>query len=194
MVGALVLTFAVLDPGAQTRSMSPKCEHRTRCVQSKQAAHTALLSSAGGCKRVAARASSTRSPSPTRQQVSRPPSPSPGLSRDPSQPRTRTKTDPSLLPTPRAGFVSGIYPGLSASILRQMTYSLTRFGVYDTLKERFSVGLAPGETLPAWKMAVAASIAGGLGGIAGNPADVVLVRMTGDGTRAAKDRLNYKHW
>lgn len=48
--------------------------------------------------------------------------------------------------------------------------------------------------LPAWKMAVAASVAGGLGGIAGNPADVILVRMTSDGGKAIQDRLLYKNW
>jgi len=99
--------------------------------------------------------------------------------------------DPACLVS---GFVNGVYPGLSASIFRQMTYSLTRFGVYDALKEKFSQGLAPGESLPPWKLAVAASIAGGLGGVAGNPADVVLVRMTGDGNRPPAQRLNYKHW
>ncbi len=29
----------------------------------------------------------------------------------------------------------GLYVGLSASLLRQMTYSVTRFGAYDKLKE-----------------------------------------------------------
>ena len=89
------------------------------------------------------------------------------------------------------GFRRGAYAGLSASILRQMTYSLTRFGVYDALKERMST---PGQALPAWKMAVAASIAGGLGGIAGNPADVVLVRMTSDANRPAAEQLKYRNW
>ncbi|GAA6060636.1 hypothetical protein JCM10212_006387 [Sporobolomyces blumeae] len=88
------------------------------------------------------------------------------------------------------GIRRGAYAGLSASILRQMTYSLTRFGVYDELKKRLSV---PGEALPAWKMAFAASIAGGLGGFAGNPADVVLVRMTADAAKPKELRLGYKH-
>ncbi|KAK4703850.1 hypothetical protein P7C70_g2364, partial [Phenoliferia sp. Uapishka_3] len=74
-----------------------------------------------------------------------------------------------------------------------MTYSLTRFGIYDALKSRLSVNLREGEVLPAWKMALAASIAGGLGGIAGNPADVVLVRMTGDANREVAKRLNYRN-
>lgn len=73
-----------------------------------------------------------------------------------------------------------------------MTYSLTRFGVYDALKQKLT---RPGEaSLPAWKMALAASVAGGLGGIAGNPADVVLVRMTSDGNKPPEKQLRYKHW
>ncbi|KDE08607.1 hypothetical protein MVLG_01069 [Microbotryum lychnidis-dioicae p1A1 Lamole] len=89
------------------------------------------------------------------------------------------------------GIRRGAYAGLSASILRQMTYSLTRFGVYDALKEAMTT---PAElTLPAWKMAIAASVAGGLGGVAGNPADIVLVRMTSDATRPAAQRLGYRN-
>lgn len=40
---------------------------------------------------------------------------------------------------------------------------------------------------------LAGGIAGGLGGIAGNPADVLLVRMTTDEVRPPKDRFNYKN-
>lgn len=29
----------------------------------------------------------------------------------------------------------GLYPGLSASIFRQMTYSITRFGAYEAFKD-----------------------------------------------------------
>lgn len=113
------------------------------------------------------------------------------------QARRSVPLSPSLffLLTPlRPGLRRGAYAGLSASILRQMTYSLTRFGVYDALKARLSADLHPGEQLPAWKMALAASVAGGLGGIAGNPADVILVRMTGDANRKVGERLGYKHW
>ena len=35
--------------------------------------------------------------------------------------------------------------------------------------------------MPAWQMALAGCVAGGVGGIAGNPADIVLVRMIADG-------------
>lgn len=95
------------------------------------------------------------------------------------------------LPAP-AGFRRGAYAGLSASIMRQMTYSLTRFGVYDALKARLTAPDDP-KPLPAWKMALAASVAGGLGGIAGNPADVILVRMTSDANKPVEKQLKYRH-
>jgi len=78
--------------------------------------------------------------------------------------------------------------------MRQMTYSLTRFGVYDELKKRLAARHAPGATLPAWELGLAASAAGGLGGLAGNPADVILVRMTADAAKPVEQRLGYKHW
>jgi len=36
------------------------------------------------------------------------------------------------------GFL-GLYSGLSASLLRQVTYSTTRFGIYEELKSDFNV-------------------------------------------------------
>ena len=93
-----------------------------------------------------------------------------------------------------AGIRRGAYAGLSASILRQMTYSVTRFGVYDELKKRLQARHPAGAPLPVWEMAAAASVAGGLGGLAGNPADVVLVRMTADAGKPVEQRLGYKHW
>lgn len=38
---------------------------------------------------------------------------------------------------------------------------MVRFGVYDTLKEKLG---KEGKGIPAWKLAIAASIAGGAGG------------------------------
>lgn len=59
-----------------------------------------------------------------------------------------------------------LYVGLSASILRQMSYSLVRLGSYEKMKARISQDGHPS----AVRLLVAASIAGGLGGISGNPA------------------------
>jgi dicarboxylate transporter 10 len=64
--------------------------------------------------------------------------------------------------------ISSIYVGITASIMRQMSYSLVRLGVYESLKQRLTEG---GQRKPeAWRLIVAAGVAGGLGGIAGNPA------------------------
>lgn len=84
----------------------------------------------------------------------------------------------------------GLYSGLSASLLRQMTYSTIRFGVYEELKNRISRdGAQPG--LP---MLVALSTTSGLiGGVCGNVADVVNVRMQHDPALPKAERRNYKH-
>ncbi|KAH9850664.1 dicarboxylic acid transporter [Lenzites betulinus] len=86
------------------------------------------------------------------------------------------------------GFRS-LYTGLSASILRQMTYSLVRLGAYEKMKAALSKdGPAPGSHLLA-----AAMVAGALGGLAGNPADILLVRMTSDFVRPPTERYNYSN-
>jgi dicarboxylate transporter 10 len=65
----------------------------------------------------------------------------------------------------KGGFRS-LYTGLSASLLRQMTYSLVRIGSYEEMKRR----MAKTGSSSTGKLLLAASVAGGLGGIAGNPA------------------------
>ncbi|KAH8811661.1 mitochondrial carrier domain-containing protein [Xylogone sp. PMI_703] len=84
----------------------------------------------------------------------------------------------------------GLYSGLSASLLRQLTYSTTRFGVYEELKRRFTT-LNKSPSLPA--LIAIASTSGFLGGIAGNPADVLNVRMQHDAALPAEQRRNYKN-
>ena len=64
-----------------------------------------------------------------------------------------------------AGFKS-LYTGLSASVMRQMSYSLVRLGSYEKMK----VHLSKDGQAPASHLFIAAMVAGGLGGIAGNPA------------------------
>ncbi|RCI00136.1 Mitochondrial dicarboxylate transporter [Rhizopus azygosporus] len=82
-----------------------------------------------------------------------------------------------------------LYAGLSASILRQATYSTVRFGVYEKLKDLVSKNKKAnlGELL------VCSSIAGALGGACGNPGDVINVRMQNDGQLPPHQRRNYKH-
>jgi solute carrier family 25 (mitochondrial dicarboxylate transporter), member 10 len=95
----------------------------------------------------------------------------------------------------KQGFL-GLYNGLSAALLRQLTYSTVRFGVYEDLKARFHPTPSPsnpkGQTsLP--QLLLMSGTAGFLGGIAGNPGDVLNVRMQSDFAKPPEKRWNYKH-
>jgi dicarboxylate transporter 10 len=71
----------------------------------------------------------------------------------------------------------GLYKGISAAQLRQGTYSMTRFGVYEALKERMTTA----DTKPSFLTLVGmASISGFLGGFAGNPGDILNERIQHD--------------
>ncbi|EIM83503.1 dicarboxylic acid transporter [Stereum hirsutum FP-91666 SS1] len=87
-----------------------------------------------------------------------------------------------------SGFRS-IYTGISASILRQMSYSLVRIGAYEKVKAHLSRDGRPSTG----KLLLGAMAAGGIGGVAGNPADVLLVRMTSDTLRPPEQRFNYSN-
>ncbi|KAK4948536.1 Mitochondrial dicarboxylate transporter [Elasticomyces elasticus] len=92
--------------------------------------------------------------------------------------------------------ITGLYAGLSAALLRQMTYSTVRFGVYEDLKERFAPQPTPDNPKPKHSLlnlVLMSSAAGFLGGIAGNPADVLNVRMQSDASKPPEVRRNYKH-
>lgn len=85
--------------------------------------------------------------------------------------------------------IRSLYTGLSASLMRQMSYSLVRLGSYDEIKGRLS-----GDGVPTTgQLLFAAGLAGGLGGIAGNPADILLVRMTTDQLRPPHERFGYSN-
>ncbi|KAH7914457.1 mitochondrial carrier domain-containing protein [Hygrophoropsis aurantiaca] len=85
--------------------------------------------------------------------------------------------------------IRSLYTGLTASLLRQMTYSLVRLGTYEEMKRRMSENGRPSSA----KLLLAAGAAGGLGGIAGNPADILLVRMTSDSLRPPEKRYGYRN-
>lgn len=72
-----------------------------------------------------------------------------------------------------------------------MTYSLTRLGVYDAIKAKLSNNGA--KQLGMAEMTFCASVAGALGGVAGNPADIVLVRMIADPTKPPAEQVHYKN-
>ncbi|WVQ98125.1 hypothetical protein IAU59_005247 [Kwoniella sp. CBS 9459] len=87
--------------------------------------------------------------------------------------------------------IRGLYTGLSASIFRQMTYSVTRLGAYDMMKTMMSDGGK--KKLTTGDMVICASAAGAMGGFAGNPADIILVRMVADPTKDAAHQYRYRN-
>ncbi|KAH8271310.1 hypothetical protein KR018_006270, partial [Drosophila ironensis] len=79
-----------------------------------------------------------------------------------------------------------LYSGLSASLLRQYTYTLSRFGMYTLGSEYF-------DTSTMSRKSLLAAVAGGIGGYIGAPADMVNVRMQNDVKLPPAERRNYKH-
>jgi len=88
--------------------------------------------------------------------------------------------------------IRGLYKGLTAAQLRQLTYSMTRFGVYDVLKEKVT-GNTPSQQPGLGTLILISSLAGFMGGVVGNPADVLNVRMQHDAALPAAERYNYRH-
>lgn len=70
--------------------------------------------------------------------------------------------------------VLAFYNGISASLLRQLTYSTARFGIYEVGKQ--SLGSDTGFL----SKIMLAGTAGAAGGLIGTPADMVNVRMQND--------------
>ncbi|CAG2005888.1 unnamed protein product [Fusarium graminearum] len=86
----------------------------------------------------------------------------------------------------------GLYSGISASLLRQMSYSTVRFGVYEELKTRITRRNEGRDPSFATLVGLAAG-SGFVGGIAGNFADVLNVRMQHDAALPHAERRNYRH-
>ncbi|NXF84109.1 DIC protein, partial [Sclerurus mexicanus] len=88
------------------------------------------------------------------------------------------------------GFLA-LYNGLSASLCRQMTYSLTRFGIYETAKKH--LGQSSQGPPPFYQKVLMAAAAGFTGGFVGTPADMVNVRMQNDVKQPPAQRRNYSN-
>jgi len=87
--------------------------------------------------------------------------------------------------------VLALYNGLSASLVRQLTYSTTRFAIYEAMKKQVS---PDGEAaVPFSQRLVMAAVAGACGGFVGTPGDLVNVRMQNDIKLAQEVRRNYNH-
>lgn len=84
--------------------------------------------------------------------------------------------------------VAGLYRGISASILRQLTYSTARFATYEKLKY-----MAENDSIkaPHTLLVGLAAVSGLVGGVVGNPADILNVRMQNDAALPSAERRNY---
>uniref|UniRef100_A0A8C5HQE9 Mitochondrial dicarboxylate carrier n=1 Tax=Gouania willdenowi TaxID=441366 RepID=A0A8C5HQE9_GOUWI len=81
-----------------------------------------------------------------------------------------------------------LYNGLSASLCRQMSYSLTRFAIYETVRDM--IGSTSQGPMPFYQKVL---LGVSLGGFVGTPADMVNVRMQNDMKLPLEQRRNYKH-
>jgi len=86
--------------------------------------------------------------------------------------------------------VHGLYTGLSASLLRQVTYSTVRFSIYEDLKMRLDRSAGDPSFL---HLITIAALSGFAGGVVGNIGDILNVRMQRDATLPVMKRRNYKH-
>ena len=87
--------------------------------------------------------------------------------------------------------VSQLYKGLDSALVRQVTYTTARLGVYKTLfnmeqEARGSVSMA--------KKSVFGLTAGFVGSIVGNPADLILIRLQSDSSLPVEQRRNYRNF
>ncbi|CAF3367825.1 unnamed protein product [Rotaria socialis] len=85
------------------------------------------------------------------------------------------------------GFLA-LYNGLSASCLRQATYTTTRFAIYGSVRS-----LRPNSNLNFFEKISLAAGSGAIGAFVGAPADLVNVRMQNDAKLPKEQRRNYKH-
>uniref|UniRef100_A0AAQ5YS95 Solute carrier family 25 member 10 n=1 Tax=Amphiprion ocellaris TaxID=80972 RepID=A0AAQ5YS95_AMPOC len=90
----------------------------------------------------------------------------------------------------REGYLA-LYSGLSASLCRQMTYSLSRFGIYETVRDK--VNRKNKGLMPFYQKVLLGAFGGFAGGFIGTPADLVNVRMQNDVKLPVKLRRNYAH-
>ena len=119
----------------------------------------------------------------------------------------RTMFNDAIRITAEEGFLSSLYNGISASCLRQSTFSTLRHGGYATLCFACSVGNIdpqpidrdgqrpphPSANLPLGVKVACGTIAGGSAALLSNPTDVVLIRMQADNHWPKEQRRSYSN-
>lgn len=88
--------------------------------------------------------------------------------------------------------IPSLWTGLSASIIRQGSYSTARFGGHTILTEKL-LAYTGEKKLSVMSNIACAGASGGMAGIIGNPAEVVLVRMCADGAKPVGQRFLYSN-
>ena len=92
----------------------------------------------------------------------------------------------------KRGGMSGLYAGLSAAWLRQVTYGSGRLGIYSYLLDRDKKQRPRGTEASFGEKVLMGTIAGAVGAAIGSPAELALVRMGADSSIAdPSQRRNY---
>jgi len=84
----------------------------------------------------------------------------------------------------------GLYSGLSAAMMRQVTYTTARLGLYGSLRDLI---VKPGQQATLGQRVLAGVGAGAIASSVCNPIEVCLVRMQSDGRLPKAEQRNYKH-
>lgn len=87
--------------------------------------------------------------------------------------------------------VRQFYKGLDSALIRQVTYTTTRMGVYKNLFTNYQK--KNGEVPFAMKSLFGLT-AGFMGSLVGNPADLILIRLQSDATLPEAQRRNYRNF
>lgn len=82
-----------------------------------------------------------------------------------------------------------VYDGLSAGVLRQVFYASSRFGLFETFRDKLHE--IRGKTDFASRVAVGA-VTGGMAAYISCPMEVAVVRLSNDSTLPLEERRNYK--
>ncbi|XP_020287425.1 mitochondrial 2-oxoglutarate/malate carrier protein-like [Pseudomyrmex gracilis] len=103
---------------------------------------------------------------------------------------SRSSLRKAILRIHKKNGIGGFYTGLSGGLLRQMTYTTSRLGIYMTLLD---VGERHFGRLNYATMFGLGMTAGVMGSFVGTPTDIVMIRMVADIYLPPEKRRNYKN-
>ena len=87
--------------------------------------------------------------------------------------------------------VGQFYKGLDSALIRQVTYTTTRMGVYKNLFDTYQKKHGD---VPFYIKSTFGLTAGFIGSLVGNPADLILIRLQSDATLPEAQRRNYRNF